>query len=79
MRDVLEGYVNVVKMRSEQKIWMQTAAWITGRTSAATMETAFVEHVSVRKETTQRRDTAESSASATTSTVTAPTTSSAEV
>ncbi len=66
-------------MSSWQTIWTRTAAWITGRTSAATMENASVEHVSARKEKTQRRYTAESSASVTTSAVTAPTTSSAEV
>lgn len=48
-------------------------------TSAATTETAFVERANARKETTLRRDTVESSASATTLTAIAQTTSSVEV
>ncbi len=58
---------------------MRTAARIMGRASAATMENVSVERVSARKEKTQRRYTAECSASVTTSAVTAPTTSSVEV
>lgn len=79
MRDVLEGFVNVAKMTSGLRIWMQTAAWAMAQIFVATMETASVEHVNARSETTQRSGMKESTASVTTSTVTDPTTNYVEV
>lgn len=63
----------------QQRTWTAPAARTMAQTSAATTETVCVAHVSVRRETTLRRGTAASTASVTTSTVTALETNCVEV
>lgn len=79
MRDVLGVFVSAVKTKSGQRTWMPTAEKTTVRTSVATMATVSAAPANARSGKIQQRFTVENSASATTLTVTAPTTSSVEV
>lgn len=65
------GNVNAAATTWLQKTWTGPAAKTTAPTSAATTESVCAAHVSAKRETTQMRGTAASSASVTTSTVTA--------
>lgn len=62
-----------------QTTWIRPAVKTTARTSAATTENACVAHASARRDPTQRKGTAASSASVTTSTVIALKTNCVEV
>lgn len=79
MRGVLGFLASAAKMKSGQRTWTPTAEKTTEQISAATAATVFVASVNARSGKIQQRFTVENTASATTSTVTAPTTSSVEV
>lgn len=79
MTDVWAGSVNVAATMLPQRTWTGPAVKTTVLTSAATTETVCAAHVSARRETTLRRGTAASTASVTTSTVTALETNCVEV
>lgn len=79
MKDVWADSVNAAAMMWPQRTWTGPAVKTTVLTFVATTETACAAHVSARKETTLRRGTAASTASVTTSTVTAPETNCVEV
>lgn len=79
MKNVWADSANAAATMWQPRTWTAPAAKTTVRTSAATTETVCAAHVSARRETTPRRGTADSTASVTTSTVTAPETNCAEV
>lgn len=79
MKGVWADSVNAAATTWPQRTWTGLAVKTTVLTSAATTETAYAAHVSARRETTQRRGTAASTASVTTSTATALETNCAEV
>lgn len=79
MTDVSGVFVSAAKTKCAQRTWMPTAEKTTVQISAATTVTVSAAPVNARSGTILQRSTVACTVSATTSTVTGPTTSSAEV